>query len=96
MARLILRSSITRLSRCAGIRSAIRAGRRCKVALCPRWTPASRLGHGPDLEEGVVSVQFLVFGFCFLFRRLEACGCGARVLISASITMPGKQLNRGE
>jgi len=35
----------------AAMQLAIRAGRRYKVALCPPWTSASRLGCGPDLEK---------------------------------------------
>src|SRR5713101_7108232 len=62
MARLILRSLIRRLSRYAGTRSAIQAGRCCKDAWCPQWIQASRHGLGPDLENGVVHVQ------CSLFR----------------------------
>ncbi len=42
----------------AGIRLAIRAGRRCLDAWCLRWTRALRQGLGRGLEDGVFSFQF--------------------------------------
>src|SRR5260370_13404631 len=68
MARWILRNSITRLSRCAGIRSASRVGRRCKDASSQRCRRVLRRGPGQDREE---KLEIRRSSSGFLFSSVE-------------------------